>query len=404
MSVVPQGKRVLSGMRPTGALHLGNYHGALRSWVELQYQYECFFFVADWHALTTGYEDTSDIPQNIHEVVIDWLAAGLNPGVATLFVQSHVPEHAELHLLLSMITPLGWLERVPTFKDQQEQLRDRDLATYGFLGYPLLQSADILLYRPALVPVGEDQVAHVEVTRELARRFNHLFGREADFEQKAERAIKELGGRNITLYRQLRRRFQEAGDQAALERARALVESNPRITMADRERLLGYLEGSSVTILPEPQALLTTAPRVPGLDGRKMSKSYGNTIGLREDPDAVAQKLRTMQTDPARVRRTDPGDPDKCPVFDLHRIYSDEATQQWAAQGCRSAGIGCLDCKKPLIERIVEEVGGMRKRAQEFQGNPDIVNTLLTEGAAKAREAARATLDEVRRAMHLRSS
>jgi tryptophanyl-tRNA synthetase len=403
MSVVPQGKRVLSGMRPTGALHLGNYHGALRNWVELQYQYECFFFVADWHALTTAYEDTSGIPQNIHEVVIDWLAAGLNPGVATLFVQSHVPEHAELHLLLSMITPLGWLERVPSFKDQQEQLHDRDLATYGFLGYPLLQSADILLYRPALVPVGEDQVAHVEVTRELARRFNHLFGREADFEQKAERAIKELGGRNITLYRQLRRRFQEAGDQAALERARALVESNPRITVADRERLLGYLEGSSVTILPEPQVLLTSAPRVPGLDGRKMSKSYGNTIGLREDPDAVAQKLRTMQTDPARVRRTDPGDPDKCPVYDLHRIYSDAATQKWAAEGCRSAGIGCLDCKKPLIERIVEEIGGMRKRAQEFQDNPEIVTNLLSEGAEKAREAARATLDEVRRAMHLRA-
>ncbi|HEX4050758.1 MAG TPA: tryptophan--tRNA ligase [Steroidobacteraceae bacterium] len=402
MSVVPQGKRVLSGMRPTGALHLGNYHGALRNWVELQYQYECFFFVADWHALTTAYEDTSGIPQSIHEVTVDWLAAGLNPGVATLFVQSHVPEHAELHLLLSMITPLGWLERVPSFKDQQEQLRDKDLATYGFLGYPLLQSADILLYRPAFVPVGEDQVAHVEVTRELARRFNHLFGREADFEQKAERAIKELGGRNITLYRQLRRRFQEAGDQAALERARALVESNPRITMADRERLLGYLEGSSVTILPEPQALLTAAPRVPGLDGRKMSKSYGNTIGMREEPDAVAQKLRTMQTDPARVRRTDPGDPDKCPVFDLHRIYSDAATQSWAAQGCRTAGIGCLDCKQPLIDRVVEEVGGMRKRAQEFQENPEAVNNLLTEGAEKAREAARATLDEVRRAMHLR--
>jgi len=402
MSAVPQGKRVLSGMRPTGALHLGNYHGALRNWVELQYQYECFFFVADWHALTTAYEDTSGIPQAIHEVIVDWLAAGLNPGVATLFVQSHVPEHAELHLLLSMITPLGWLERVPSFKDQQEQLRDKDLATYGFLGYPLLQSADILLYRPAFVPVGEDQVAHVEVTRELARRFNHLFGREPDFEQKAERAIKELGGRNITLYRQLRRRFQEAGDQAALERARTLVQSNPRITVADRERLLGYLEGSSVTILPEPQVLLTSAPRVPGLDGRKMSKSYGNTIGLREDPDEVARKLRTMQTDPARVRRTDPGDPDKCPVFDLHRIYSDPATQQWAAEGCRSAGIGCLDCKKPLIERIVEEVGGMRKRGQEYQDNPEIVNNLLTEGAEKAREAARETLDEVRRAMHLR--
>jgi len=402
MSAVPTGKRVVSGMRPTGALHLGNYHGALRNWVELQYQYECYFFVADWHALTTGYEDTSGLPQAIHEVVIDWLAAGLNPGVATLFVQSYVPEHAELHLLLSMITPLGWLERVPSYKDQQQQLREKDLATYGFLGYPLLQSADILLYRPAFVPVGEDQVAHVEVTRELARRFNHLFGREADFELKAEHANKELGGRNITLYRQLRRRFQEAGDQAALERARALVESNTRITVADRERLLGYLEGSSVTILPEPQVLLTATPRVPGLDGRKMSKSYGNTIAMREDPDSVVKKLRAMQTDPARVRRTDPGDPQKCPVWELHLLYSDDATRQWVNQGCRTAAIGCLDCKKPVIERIVEEVTGMRKRAQEFQDNPELVSNLMAEGCEKAREVARATLDEVRRAMHLR--
>jgi len=394
---------VLSGMRPTGALHLGNYHGALRNWVELQYQYECFFFVADWHALTTDYEDTSGLPQAIHEVIIDWLAAGLNPGVATLFVQSSVPEHAELHLLLSMITPLGWLERVPSYKDQQEQLREKDLATYGFLGYPLLQSADILLYRPAFVPVGEDQVAHVEVTRELARRFNHLYGREPDFEQRAEAAVKQLGGRNITLYRQLRRRFQETGDHSALERARALVESNARITVADRDRLLGYLEGSSVSILPEPKALLTATPRVPGLDGRKMSKSYGNTILLREDPDNVAAKLRTMQTDPARVRRSDPGDPDKCPVWDLHKIYSDEATRQWASAGCRSAGIGCLDCKKPLIERIVEEVSGMRRRAQEFQDNPELVSNLINEGGEKARDVARATLDDVRRAMHLRS-
>jgi tryptophanyl-tRNA synthetase len=390
-------------MRPTGALHLGNYHGALRNWVELQYQYECFFFVADWHALTTGYEDTAGIPAAIREVLIDWLAAGLNPGVATLFVQSHVPEHAELHLLLSMITPLGWLERVPTYKDQQEQLKDKDLATYGFLGYPLLQSADILLYRAAFVPVGEDQVAHVEITREVARRFNHLYGREPDFEQKAERAIKELGGRNITLYRQLRRRFQETGDAAALERARALVGSNTRITMADRERLLGYLEGSSVSILAEPQALLTASPKVPGLDGRKMSKSYGNTIAMREDPDVVASKLKTMQTDPARVRRTDPGNPDICPVFDLHRLYTDDATREWAAAGCRSAGIGCLDCKAPLIERVVEEVKGMRKRALEFQENPELIPNLLHQGGEKAREAARETLDDVRRAMHLRS-
>jgi tryptophanyl-tRNA synthetase len=403
MNAVAQGKRVLSGMRPTGALHLGNYYGALRNWVELQYQYECFFFVADWHALTTDYEDTSGLPQAIHEVIIDWLAAGLNPGVSTLFVQSSVPEHAELHLLLSMITPLGWLERVPSYKDQQEQLREKELATYGFLGYPLLQSADILLYRPAFVPVGEDQVAHIEVTRELARRFNHLYGREPDFEQRAEAAVKQLGGRNITLYRQLRRRFQESGDQSALERARALVESNARITVADRDRLLGYLEGSSVSILPEPQALLTATPRVPGLDGRKMSKSYGNTILLREDPDNVAAKLRTMQTDPARVRRTDPGDPEKCPVWDLHKIYSDEATRQWASAGCRSAGIGCLDCKKPLIERIVEEVSGMRRRAQEFQDNPELVSNLISEGGEKARDVARATLDDVRRAMHLRS-
>ena len=402
MSSAPQARRVLSGMRPTGQLHLGNYHGALRNWVDLQYQYECYFFVADWHALTTGYEDTSALQGNIHDMVVDWLAAGLNPGVATLFVQSHVPEHAELHLLLSMITPLGWLERVPSYKDQQEQLRGKDLATYGFLGYPLLQSADILLYRPAFVPVGEDQVAHVEITREVARRFNHLYGREPDFEENAERAIKELGGRNSTLYRQLRKQFQESGEAGALERARELVNSNARITVADRDRLLGYLEGSSVSILPEPQVLLTATPKVPGLDGRKMSKSYGNTIGLREDPDAVARKLKTMQTDPARARRTDAGDPDKCPVFDLHRVYSDEATRQWAANGCRTAGIGCLECKKPLIEKIVAEVTGMRERAREYEDNPELVANLVAEGAEKARESARETLDEVRRAMHLR--
>src|SRR5271170_1330687 len=403
MSAAPQAKRVLSGMRPTGELHLGNFHGALRNWVELQYQFECYFFVADWHALTTGYEDTAGLPQAIREVVIDWLAAGLNPGVATLFVQSQAPEHAELHLLLSMITPLGWLERVPTFKDQQEQLKEKDLATYGFLGYPLLQSADILLYRPAFVPVGEDQVAHVEVTREIARRFNHLYGRESDFEAKAERAVKSLGGRNATNYRQLRRRYQESGDTEALQRAQALVQANSRITVADRERLLGFLEGTGVTILPEPQVLLTATPKVPGLDGRKMSKSYGNTIGLREEPEVVAQKLRAMKTDPARARRTDPGDPEKCPVWDLHKIYSDEAKRKWVNEGCRSASIGCLECKQPLIERIVEEVSGMRRRAQEFEDNPELVRGIVAEGADKAREAARQTLDDVRRAMHLRA-
>jgi tryptophanyl-tRNA synthetase len=389
-------------MRPTGQLHLGNYHGALRNWVDLQYQYPCFFFVADWHALTTGYEDTSKLPEHTHEMLIDWLAAGLNPGVATLFVQSHVPEHAELHLLLSMITPLSWLERVPTYKDQQAELAERDLATYGFLGYPLLQSADILLYRPGYVPVGEDQVAHVEITREVARRFNHLFGREADFENKAEKAVAELGGRNSSRYRQWRKRFQETGDAESLETARALVTGNTRITFADRERLLGYLEGSSVAILPEPRVLLTPTPKLLGLDGRKMSKSYGNTIGLREDPDSVAKKLRTMQTDPARVRRGDPGNPDKCPVWSLHQVYSDQATRDWAVAGCRSAGIGCLECKKPLIDRVVDESDAMRKRAEEYENNPELVRAILTEGCERARDAARETLDEVRRAMHLR--
>jgi tryptophanyl-tRNA synthetase len=388
-------------MRPTGALHLGNYHGALRNWTELQYEYDCYFFVADLHALTTGYEDTRQIGSMVWQMVIDWLAAGLNPAVATLFIQSRVPEHAELHLLLSMITPLGWLERVPTYKDQQEQLKERDLATYGFLGYPLLQSADILLYRPMLVPVGEDQVAHVEITREIARRFNHIYGREPDFEAKVERALKNLGTKNAGLYTDLRRRFQEQGESEALERAHALLERNSRLTLADRERLLGYLEGSGRTILTEPDALLTTTPKVTGLDGRKMSKSYGNTIGLREDPDSVAAKLKTMQTDPARVRRTDPGDPDKCPVWDLHKLYSSPDVQGWVQQGCRSAGIGCLECKKPLIDKVVEEVSAIRQRALDFEENPELVRGIIAEGCEKARIVAGQTLDDVKQAMGL---
>ena len=401
MSANPQTQRVLSGMRPTGQLHLGNYHGALRNWVDLQYKYTCFFFVADWHALTTGYEDTSKLPEHVHQMVIDWLAAGLNPGVATIFVQSQVPEHAELHLLLSMITPLGWLERVPTYKHQQDQLKEKDLATYGFLGYPLLQSADILLYRPMYVPVGEDQVAHVEITREIARRFNFIYGREPDFEAKAERAVKNLGSKNAALYRELRRAYQEKGEAESLDRAHALLEANSRLTLADRERLLGYLEGTGRSILPEPEVLLTATPKVTGLDGRKMSKSYGNTIGLREDPDAVAAKLKTMQTDPARVRRTDPGDPEKCPVWDLHKLYSSEDTLKWVDQGCRSAGIGCLECKKPLIERVVDEISGMRQRAQEYEDNPDLVRGIIAEGCEKAREVASQTLDDVKQAIGL---
>jgi tryptophanyl-tRNA synthetase len=386
-------------MRPTGALHLGNYHGALKNWTELQYQYECYFFVADIHALTTGYEETEGLDTNVWEMVIDWLAAGLNPAAATMFIQSRVPEHSELHLLLSMITPLGWLERVPTYKDQQDQLKDKDLATYGFLGYPLLQGADILLYKSAFVPVGEDQIAHVEVTREVARRFNHVYGREPDFEAKVEKAIKSLGSRNGTRYKELRRLYQEQGDQGAIEKARALLEGNARLTLADRERLIGYLEGTGRSILVEPEVLLTTTPKVPGLDGRKMSKSYGNTIGLREDPDSVAKKLKTMQTDPARVRRTDVGDPDKCPVWDLHKIYSDADTQAWVQQGCRTAGIGCLDCKQRLADAVVAEISTIRARAQEFVENRDLVRGIIAEGCEKARDVARQTLEEVHQAM-----
>ena len=396
-----QNPRVLSGMRPTGQLHLGNYHGALRNWVDLQYQYECYFFVADWHALTTGYEDTSSLEDHVWQMVIDWLGAGLNPGACTLFIQSRVPEHAELHLLLSMMTPLGWLERVPTYKDQQEQLRERDLATYGFLGYPLLQSADILVYQTKYVPVGEDQIAHVEITREVARRFNHLYGREPDFEQKVERALKQLGSRNAALYKSLRKAYQEQGDADSLKQAHALIESNNHLVLADRERLLGFLDGTGRVILVEPEVLLTQTPKVPGLDGRKMSKSYGNTIGLREDPDEVARKLKTMQTDPARVRRTDPGDPDKCPVFDLHRIYSKPETREWAAGNCRTAGIGCLECKKPLIDEIVAEIRTIRERAREYEDNPELVRGIISEGCDKARDVARATLEEVRSAMGL---
>ncbi len=388
-------------MRPTGALHLGHLHGALKNWLRLQYEYDCFFFVADWHALTTHYEDPSGIAPSVREMLVEWLAVGINPAAATVFVQSDVPEHAELHLLLSMITPLGWLERVPTYKDQQEKLKERDLGTYGFLGYPLLQSADILIYRAGHVPVGEDQVAHVEITREIARRFNHLYGREADFELRAERAVRHLGGKQSKLYLEYRKSYQERGEETALEAGRALVESHPRLTLADRERLLGYLEGIGRTILVEPDALLTPTPRVPGLDGQKMSKSYGNTIGLAEAPEAVEKKLRTMQTDPARVRRTDPGEPEKCPVWQFHRIYSDENTKSWVQQGCRSAGIGCIECKQPVIDAVLAELQPIREKIAEYKASPATVDIILSEGRERARDAARETMDDVREAMGL---
>ena len=388
--------RVLSGMRPTGRLHLGHYHGVLRNWIALQHEYECYYFVADWHALTTSYGDTADIERHSFDMVVDWLAAGVSPTSAAIFIQSKVPEHAELHLLLSMITPVSWLERAPSYKDLQARLNDRELATYGFLGYPVLQAADILIYRAGQVPVGADQVAHVELSREIARRFNHLFGSEPGFDEHCQAAIKKMGRKAARLYVSLRKAYVEQGDAGAMERGRALLAEQRNLSIGDRERLFGYLEGGGRIILPEPEALLTEQPKVPGLDGEKMSKSYGNTIALREPPLEIERKVRGMKTDPARARRRDPGDPNNCPVFDLHRIYSAPSTQEWAAEGCRSAGIGCLDCKKPLIEAICAEQAAMTERGAQFEEQPDLVHRVLQEGAEKAREVAKETLDEVR--------
>lgn len=393
--------RVLSGMRPTGKLHLGHYHGVLRNWVTLQSEYECFFMVADWHALTTSYDDVAGIEKNTWDMVIDWLATGVDPAQATIFIQSKVPEHAELHLALSMITPLSWLERVPTYKDQIEKMAHKDLGTYGFLGYPLLQAADILLYRGNLVPVGEDQVPHVEITREIARRFNHVFGKEPGFEEKAEAAVKKIGGKKSKLYLELRTRYQQEGDVEALEAARALLADSQNISMGDRERLFGYLEGGGKMILPESQPLLTEAARMPGLDGNKMSKSYNNTISLREDAEVVTKKIRQMPTDPARVRRTDAGDPEKCPVWQLHQVYSDAAVKDWVIAGCKSAGIGCLDCKQPVIDGVLAEQKPMFERAQPYLDDPTLVRSIVADGCERAREVARETMRDVKEAMGL---
>lgn len=397
-------ERVLSGMRPTGNLHLGHYHGVLKNWIRLQHEHECLFFVADWHALTTHYDTPEVIEDNVWEMVIDWLAAGVDPANAIIFIQSRVPEHAELHTLLSMITPLGWLERVPTYKDQQEKLAQKDLSTYGFLGYPLLQSADILIYKATQVPVGEDQVPHIEFTREIARRFNHIYGREPGFEEKAHAAIKKLGNKRGTLYDELRTRYQEGGDDEALESARALIEEQQGLSLGDRERLLGYLEGGGKMILVEPEYKLTPASKMPGLDGQKMSKSYNNTISLRESPDAVTKKIRTMPTDPARIRRTDPGDPAKCPVWQLHEVYSDETTKEWVQTGCRSAGIGCIECKQPVIDGVLAELKPIQERAAQYAEDPTLVKNVVAEGCERARKLAKETMREVRDAMGLNYS
>lgn len=393
--------RVVSGMRPTGAMHLGHYHGALKNWVAMQSQQPCLFFVADWHALTTHYDDPSIIVQSTWDMVIDWLAAGIDPAQSTIFIQSRVPEHAELHLLLSMATPLGWLERVPTYKDQIENLANRDLSTYGFLGYPLLQAADVLIYRATEVPVGDDQVPHIEMMREIARRFNHLYGKEQGFEEKALDAVKKLGSKRARLYLELRTEYQQDGKDDALEQARAMLDDAGSLSNIDRERLFGYLEGSRKLILVEPQAKLSAASRLPGLDGRKMSKSYGNSIGLREDPESVTKKIRTMPTDPARIRRTDPGDPRKCPVWQLHEVYTSEAVKDWVVKGCTSAGIGCIECKQPVIDEVLAEQAPMHERAQQYLDDPSLVRAIVADGCEVARKMAQETMRDVREAMGL---
>lgn len=394
-----QKERVLSAMRPTGELHLGHLHGVLNNWLQLQHQYDCIFFVADWHALTTHYDDTQELEKRVMDNIITWLAVGINPSLAHIAIQSEIPEHAILNVLLSMITPLSWLERVPTYKDQQQKLHEKDLSTYGFLGYPLLQAADILIYKASMVPVGEDQVPHIEFAREVARRFNHIYGRDPGFVEKAHAALEKLGAKQAGLYEVCRREYQEQGMEVGLEKGRALIESQTTLSLSERERLLGYLEGSGKIILPEPHPMLTKSSKMPGLDGQKMSNSYNNIIRLRDEPEVVEQKVKKMPTDPARVRRTDPGTPEKCPVWNFHKTYSDEATQQWAHNGCTSAGIGCIDCKKPIIESINKELAPIQEKIQEYEANPGLVRNIISEGTESAREIAQDTLEEVQEAI-----
>jgi tryptophanyl-tRNA synthetase len=397
--------RVLSGMRPTGAMHLGHYHGALKNWVRLQQEHDCFFFVADWHALTTHYEEREIMERHVYEMVTDWLAAGLDPDKCTIFIQSRLPEHAELFTLLAMGTPLGWLERVPTYKDQIEKLKDRDLATYGFLGYPLLQAADILIYKATYVPVGEDQSSHVELTREVARRFNSLYGRASNFDQLVAATLAKLPKDDARYFDKQRKAFGETGNAEALAKGDSIIAKAAANvggwTSDDSELLQGHLKGSGKTILTEPQALHTEVLRLPGTDGIKMSKSYGNAVLMRDEPAAVSKKIKGMVTDPARARRTYPGEPKKRPVLQFHKIYSDESTKDWVVKGCKSAGIGCLDCKQPVIDAIVKEQQPWRERAEAYLADPKKVHWIVEMGTERARTVARQTMKDVRGAMGL---
>ena len=400
-TMAARGERVLSGMRPTGALHLGHYHGALKNWAQLQNDNDCLFFVADWHALTMHYESPEVIAAHTHDMVIDWLAAGVDPDKATLFVQSRLPEHAELFLLLGMGTPLAWLERVPTYKEQIGNLKDKDLLTYGFLGYPLLQAADILIYQARWVPVGADQVPHIEMSREIARRFNGLYGKDPHIEARARAAAQLLPEADRQQLLALRRGADQEGQIELREQAHALISAS-KLSRADKEALRAQVDGGRRSILREPEALLTPESKLPGLDGRKMSKSYGNAIAIREERSQVEHKIRRMPTDPARVRRTDPGNPDNCPVWQFHLAYSDDARREWVRRGCTSAGIGCLECKQPVIDAVLREQQPMLERAQPYLDRPALVEEILDAGTQRARQAARETMVAVRDAMGLR--
>lgn len=394
-------KRVVSGMRVTGELHLGHYHGVLKNWLKLQYEYSCFFFAADWHGLTTSYERPEIIKNSIWDMIIDWLAVGIHHGNAKIFIQSWVPEHAELSLLLSMMTPLGWLERIPSYKDQITRLNEVDLNTLGFLGYPLLQAADILMYGAQYVPVGEDQIPHIEFARDVARRFNFLYGRESGYELLAEKAIEKMGKKSAKFYRELKKRFQEQGEDAALETALAFINDQAHISLGDRERLHGYLEGGGKIILTEPEPLLTEVSRLIGVDGQKMSKSYGNTISLREEPDSVERKILTMPTDPARVKRKDPGNPEHCPVWSLHKVYSNDDVCSWVKNGCTTAGIGCIDCKRPVIDAINQELAPIQESVKHYQSDLGCVKNIVAEGSEAASQEAKHTLTRVKEAIGL---
>jgi len=400
-TVLPSDDRVLSGMRPTGALHLGHYHGALKNWVQLQNTHRCFFFVADWHALTTHYETPETIASHTTEMVIDWLAAGVDPAKATLFVQSRVLEHAELFLLLGMGTPLSWLERVPTYKDQIANLKDKDLTTYGFLGYPLLQAADILIYLARYVPVGADQIPHIEMSREIARRFNNLYGKDPQIEAQARAAAAKLPEDVRQQYHALRRAADQEGLTEKRDEARQLIAAS-KLSRAEKDALRAQLGGGRRQILREPEVLLTPESKLPGLDGRKMSKSYGNAIAIREERASVEHKVRRMPTDPARVKRTDPGNPERCPVWQFHLAYSDATTREWVQRGCTTAGIGCLECKQPVIDAILREQQPMLERAQPYLDNPGLVRDILADGCDKARAVAQQTMQTVRDAMGLK--